>query len=75
MRSTIQNSLVEQKTENFKLVKEIAILEKEKTDLHLKIYEAISKIMILEKDVGMKPTTLSYQMDSIIEQKLLLEDH
>ena len=73
----MQNFLVEQKTENFKLVKEIAIIEKDKVDLQVKIYDAITKMIKLEKDVGVKPSVYNNQFDSMLLQsdtRLLFDD-
>lgn len=54
MEKKLQNFLVEQKTENFKLIKEIAILEKEKAEIQRQIEEALARLEKLEKEVGMK---------------------
>ena len=71
----LQNFLVEQKTENFKLVKELAVLEREKLDTNLRLIDAISKLIKIEKEVGVKPSTNYYQLDSLIENKIVFEDH
>ena len=54
MENRLQNFLVEQKTENFKLIKEIAILEKEKEEIQRQIQFALKRLDRLEKDVGIK---------------------
>ncbi|MCQ2819524.1 MAG: hypothetical protein MJ252_19855 [archaeon] len=52
MEKRLQNYLVEQKTENFKLIKEIAILEREKDKLKNSIEDALTRLEKLEKVVG-----------------------
>ena len=68
LKKNMQNFLVEQKTENFKLIKEIAIIEKDKVDIQLKIYEALSKMIKLEKEVGVNPSIYNNQFDSMLLQ-------
>ena len=75
IKMNLQNFLVEQKTENFKLVKELAVLEREKLDTNLRLIDAISKLIKIEKEVGVKPSTNYYQLDSLIENKIVFEDH
>ena len=71
----IQNFLVEQKTENFKLIKELAVLEKEKIDTNIKVIDALAKLIKVENEVGVLPTSFSHQLDSMIENKIVFEDH
>ena len=54
MIKRLQNYLVEQKTENFKLIKEIGQLEKEKNELHKSILAAGKRLDRLEQEVGFK---------------------
>ena len=54
MERRLQNYLVQQKTENFRLIKELAILEKEKEDLQKEIVAAIKRLDKLENAVGFK---------------------
>ena len=54
MEKKLQNYLVEQKTENFKLIKEIAILDKEKARLQKQIEIALGRLDRLEAEVGLK---------------------
>jgi hypothetical protein len=60
--------LVEQKTENFKLVKEIAILEKEKVELQNTIYIALGRLHKLEREVGVKSKAYTYIYDQNITE-------
>jgi hypothetical protein len=71
MKNRLQNFLVEQKTENFKLIKEIAIMEKEKIELQTNIYHCLAKLHKLEKEVGVKSKAFSYMYDqSILENEI-----
>jgi hypothetical protein len=71
MKNKLQNFLVEQKTENFKLIKEIAIMEKEKIDLQNNIYHCLAKLHKLEKEVGVKTKAYTYMYDqSILENEI-----
>ena len=54
MEKKLQNYLVEQKTENFKLIKEIAILDKEKAEIQKQIEIALGRLDRLEAEVGLK---------------------
>ena len=54
MERKLQNYLVEQKTENFKLIKEIAILEKEKAEIQKQIELSLARLDRLEAEVGIK---------------------
>lgn len=54
MKKKLQNYLVEQKTENFKLIKEIAILDKEKAEIQKQIEIALGRLDRLEAEVGLK---------------------
>jgi hypothetical protein len=78
MKSNLQSFLVEQKTENFRLIKEIAILEKEKGEVQQNIYIILNRISRIEKEVGVKniPHTFMFDqtlMDSAIGNKIILE--
>jgi hypothetical protein len=71
MKKKFQNFIVEQKTENFKLIKEIAILEKEKLDLQQSVYICLGKLHKLEREVGVKSKAFTYLFDqSIIENEI-----
>lgn len=59
MEANLKNFLINQKTENFKLIKEIAILEKEKNEIHDQIEIALEKCNRLEQAVGMKGKSTS----------------
>ena len=54
MKRNLQSFLVEQKTENFKLIKEIAILEKEKSEIQNNVYVFLNRMHKVERDVGIK---------------------
>ena len=54
MERKLHNYLVEQKTENFKLIKEIAILEKEKAEIQKQIEAALLRLDKLEAEIGVK---------------------
>jgi hypothetical protein len=71
MKNNLQKVLVEQKTENFKLVKEIAILEKEKLDLQNVVYTCLGKLHKLEREIGVKSKAYTYLFDqSIIDNEI-----
>lgn len=71
MKKTFQNFLVDQKTENFKLVKEIAILEKEKLELQNSVYISLGRLHKLEREVGVKSKAFTYLFDqSIVENEI-----
>ena len=61
MERRLQNYLVEQKTENFKLIKEIAILEKEKGEIQKQIESCLNRLDRLEMEVGIKDKGNSIQ--------------
>jgi hypothetical protein len=63
MENRLQKFLVEQKTENFKLIKEIAILQKDKDDLYNQIQICFSRLAKVEKDVGKKCKNLKKNND------------
>ena len=54
IETKLKKFLVEQKTENFKLIKEIAILQKEKAELVSQIGICSSKLDKIEKEIGSK---------------------
>lgn len=71
MKKNLQNVLVDQKTENFKLVKEIAVLEKDKLELQNQVYNCLGKLHKLEKEVGVKSKAYTYLYDqSIIDNEI-----
>ena len=71
MKKNLQNVLVDQKTENFKLVKEIAVLEKDKLELQNQVYNCLGKLHKLEKEVGVKSKAHTYLYDqSIIDNEI-----
>jgi hypothetical protein len=71
MKKNLQNVLVDQKTENFKLVKEIAIIEKEKLELQNSVYNCLGKLHKLEREVGVKSKAYTYLFDqSIIDNEI-----
>jgi septal ring factor EnvC (AmiA/AmiB activator) len=71
MKTNLQTFLVDQKTENFKLIKEIAILEKEKNEIQQNIYVILNRIHKIEKDVGLRSRAFTYLFDqSLLESQL-----
>lgn len=66
MKTNLQSFLVEQKTENFKLIKEIAILEKEKNEIQQNIYTVLNRIHKIEKDVGLRSRAFTYLFDQTL---------
>jgi len=71
MKTNLQCFLVEQKTENFKLIKEIAILEKEKNEIQQNKNAVLNKITKIEKDVGVKSKAYTYRFDQTIFENQL----
>ena len=53
----------EQRIENYKLLKEISLLEKEKAEIQQNIYDALGYMHKLEKQVGIKAKTYTYIYD------------
>ncbi len=71
MTKNLQNNLVDQKTENFKLVKEIGLIEKEKQELQNAVYVSLGRLHKLEREVGVKSKAYTYLFDqSIIENEI-----
>lgn len=71
MSKNLNGFLIEQNSENFKLIKEIAILEKEKNDVQQNIYIMLNRIHKIEKDVGVRSKAYTYLFDqSLIENQL-----
>ena len=66
IRSQVQKFLVDQKTESFRLVKEIAILSKEKIDIQNKIVFALDKIKRLELEIGVKNNVFNNSMEEAL---------
>ena len=56
----------EQRIENYKLMKEISLLEKEKAEIQQSIYNALGYMHRLEKEVGIKSKTYTYIYDQTI---------
>lgn len=70
MKNSLQERLINQKTENFKLIKEIAILEKEKSDIQGVIYTLLGKLHRLEREIGVKSKAYTCMFDqSIIDNE------
>ena len=74
IRNKVQNFLVDQKTETFKLVKEIALLTRDKIELQGKIQSSLEKIKRLEEEVGIKPTLHSNSIDDMIKTHVTYEN-
>jgi len=66
MHAKTQNFLAEQKSENFKFTKEIALLEKGKVELQNSIYACLGKLHKLEKAVGVKAKAFTYAFDQTL---------
>lgn len=78
MKLNLQAFLVEQKTETFKLIKEIAILDKEKGEIQQNIYAILNRINKVEKEVGVKSKAYTYMfdqnlLDNQIVNKIIIE--
>jgi hypothetical protein len=54
LEKSLQEFLVEQKTENFRFIKEIAILQKEKEEIQKEIEASLVRLEKLEKEIGVK---------------------
>ena len=54
LEKSLQNFLVEQKTENFRFIKEIAILQKEKEEIQKEIEASLLRLEKLENEIGVK---------------------
>ena len=54
----IRTFLITQQAENFKLHKEIGILNRERKELELGIGQAIERVENLEKNIGIQPTPI-----------------
>lgn len=67
IRFKVQNFLVDQKTESFKLVKEIAILSKEKIEIQSKILLALEKVKKLESEIGIRNNIFNNSMEDQIK--------
>ena len=63
----LQQFLVNQTTENFKLIKEIAILEKEKADLVSKMEMCVAKLDRIEKEIGFKKKNTLYNDNKTLQ--------
>ena len=63
MKKMVQSFLADQKTENFKYVKEIALLEKDKIEIQNSIYACLGKLHRLEIGVGIKSKAYTYAFD------------
>jgi len=74
IRNDVQKFLVEQKTESFKLVKEIALLTKDKIDLQLRIKQSLEKIKRLEDEVGIKESLHNNAVDEMIKGHFVSEN-
>jgi hypothetical protein len=71
MKTNLHNFVMEQKTENFKLTKEIAIVDKEKSEIQHEIYILLHRINKVEKDVGVRSKAFTYFFDqSLLENQI-----
>lgn len=70
----IQTFLVNQKSETFKLIKEIAIMCKEKIELQNRIYQAMERIRKIEEEVGSHLGVHISQQDQMIKSHSVYEN-
>ena len=66
LKINLKKFFEEQKLENFKLIKEIAILEKEKVDIQTNIYYLLGHLHCLEKEIGVTSKAFGYLFDQTI---------
>lgn len=65
-RKLIQGFLVDQKTENFSLLKEIKLLETDKIELQNQIYKEVIRLNRFESMVGIEKTVFDKKLDETI---------
>jgi len=68
MKKMIQSFLADQKTENFRYVKEIALLEKDKIEIQNAIYACLNKLQKLENGVGIRAKAFTYAFDQSLKE-------
>ena len=68
-RKLIQTFLCEQKTENFRLLKEIKQLETDKYEIQEEISYNLEKLTRIEKSIGVKCNVFSNQFDKTVKGK------
>jgi hypothetical protein len=78
MTKVLQRILIDQKTENFKLIKEVGIIEKEKIEIQNSIYTCLGRLHKLEREVGVKSKAYTYLfdhslLDNEINNKFIIE--
>ncbi len=69
LRKLVQTFLCEQKTENFRLLKEIKILETDKAEVEEEISLHLDKLKKLEKSIGNKNTVFVNEFDKTVKGK------
>ena len=69
LRKLVQTFLCDQKTENFRLLKEIKILETDKAEVIEEISLHLDKLKKLEKSIGHKNTITASQFDKTVKGK------
>lgn len=67
----LNNYVITQKEENLKIKKEISLLEKEKSEIQIAIYNALGYLYQLERKVGIKAKTYTYIYDQALSESEL----
>ena len=68
-RKLIQSFLCEQKTQNFRLLKEIKQLETDKYEIQDLINVHLERLIKIEKSIGIKPSLYANQFDKTVTDK------
>lgn len=66
LNDALTKYIEKQRFENYKLMEEINLLEKEKAELQQSVYNALGYLNKLEKEVGLKAKTYTYIYDQTI---------
>ena len=71
MRIFLKKYFEQQKYENFKIIREIAIIDTENNDFQENIYDLLTRLNYLEIQVGLKSKAFTYIFDkSILENEI-----
>ena len=71
LSDALNDYMEKQKAENYRLSKEISLLEKEKIEIQQSIYNALGYLHKLEKEVGIKSKTYNYIYDQNLSENEL----
>lgn len=71
LAKALNNYVVTQKEENLKIKKEIQLLEKDKSEIQIAIYNALGYLYQLERKVGIKAKTYTYIYDQALSENEL----